>query len=245
MIITKDIKMADVILQNHHLLSVISRFGIQLGFGDKSVKEVCEIYEVNLDFFLEIINSFNDPDFYPQHNLEKFSLKLIIDFLYQAHAFYMEQKIPEIAKMINQLVKDSPKDQQKTMYLIERFFNEYQQQLKEHIEREEKTVYPYIIKLEDYILQKDQSEETRSTLNLYQIEDYAEEHDNIEDKLSELKNILIKYLPPQRDYVLCYKILGQLAHLEEDMNNHSEMENKVLVPRVKMMEQTFKALEQK
>jgi len=243
MIITENIKMADVILHNHHLLSVISRFGIQLGFGDKTVKTVCEEYHVNLDFFLEIINAFNDPDFYPQHNLEKFPLKLIIDFLYKAHAFYLEHKIPELSAMIEKLVSNSPKDQQNTMQLIQSFFDEYQKQLREHIEREENLVYPYIMNLEDYILGKNQSAKNYTDLNAYQIEDYAEEHDNIEERLFELKNILIKYLPPQPDYILCYKILGQLAHLEDDMNKHSDMENKVLVPRVQMMEQEFKKIE--
>jgi len=245
MIITENIKMADVILQNHHLLAVINRFGIELGFGDKSVKEICSDYQLNTDFFLEIINAFNDPDFYPQHNLEKFPLKLIIDFLRKAHSFYLEQKIPEIATMIEQLVKVSPESQQKTMQMIQRFFKEYQQNLKEHITREEIVVYPYILKLEEYLQSPSKSKESYTELIRYQIENYADEHDSIEDSLQELKTIIIKYLPPQEDYFLCYKILGQLDHLAEDMNNHTEMENKVLVPRVQIMEQILKGLERK
>ena len=243
MIITENIKMADVILQNHHLLAVINRFGIQLGFGDKSVNEVCDEYQISTDFFLEIINTVNDPDFYPQHNLEKFPLKLIIDFLLKAHSFYLEQKIPEIALMIDQLVEASPDNQQKTMQMIQVFFKEYQQHLKEHINREEALVYPYVLKLEDYLYHSTKSKESYEELMRYQIENYAQDHDNIEDTLHELNTIIIKYLPPQKDYFLCYKILGQLDHLAEDMNNHSEMENKVLVPRVKIMEQILKDLE--
>ncbi|RUA23903.1 MAG: hypothetical protein DSY76_08715 [Bacteroidetes bacterium] len=245
MIITENIKMADVILQNHHLLAVINRFGIALGFGDKSVKEVCQDYQLNTDFFLEIINAFNDPDFYPQHNLEKFPLSLIIDFLRKAHSFYLEQKIPEISGMIDKLVQSSPDNQQKTMQMIQIFFKEYQQNLREHIAREEAVVYPYILKLENYLQSPTKSEEAYEELMRYQIENYAEEHDNIEDSLQELKTIIIKYLPPQQDYFLCYKILGQLDHLAEDMNNHTAMENKVLVPRVQIMEQILKGLERK
>jgi len=245
MLITENTKMADVILQNHHLLAVINRFGIELGFGDKSVKEICQEYQLNTDFFLEITNAFNDPDFYPQHNLEKFPLKLIIDFLRKAHSFYLEQKIPEIATMIEQLVKASPDNQQKTMQMIQRFFKEYQQNLEEHIKREELVVYPYILKLEEYLQSPTKNKEAYTELMRYQIENYAEEHDSIEDSLQELKTIIIKYLPPQQDYFLCYKILGQVDHLSEDMNNHTEMENKVLVPRVQIMEQILKGLERK
>jgi regulator of cell morphogenesis and NO signaling len=40
--ITKDMKMADIIHHAYQLLPVITRFDIQLGFGDKTVHEVCE-----------------------------------------------------------------------------------------------------------------------------------------------------------------------------------------------------------
>ena len=40
MLITKNIKMADVIHMNYFTLSVLNRFGIELGFGDKTVEQV-------------------------------------------------------------------------------------------------------------------------------------------------------------------------------------------------------------
>ena len=36
-------KMIDLISDNYSLLQVMSRFGLSLGFGDKTVKEVCEL----------------------------------------------------------------------------------------------------------------------------------------------------------------------------------------------------------
>ena len=34
-------KLSDLIIDNYSILMVMSRFGISLGFGDKSVREVC------------------------------------------------------------------------------------------------------------------------------------------------------------------------------------------------------------
>ena len=39
--ITRDMKMADVIHLDYTLLPVITRFGINLGFGDRTVEKVC------------------------------------------------------------------------------------------------------------------------------------------------------------------------------------------------------------
>ena len=65
-------RMADLIHANYSLLPVFNRFDIQLGFGDKTVAEVCLHQGVNVNFFLEIINSFHDHDYFPQVHLQTF-----------------------------------------------------------------------------------------------------------------------------------------------------------------------------
>ena len=45
-------KMIDLISDNYSLLQVMSRFGLSLGFGDKTVKEVCEMNGVDCILFL-------------------------------------------------------------------------------------------------------------------------------------------------------------------------------------------------
>jgi regulator of cell morphogenesis and NO signaling len=238
MIFNKEIKMADVILNNHHLLSVISRFGIELGFGDQNISEVCKAHQVNVDFFLEIINAFNEPTYLPENHLHTFPLSLIISYLKNTHTYYMGRKIPEIQGMIDQLLELNKESTYKELSLLDKFFKDYSQHLSQHIDREEKVVYPYILRLEEFINFPDQfSEDEIEHLRVYAIERYVEEHDDIEESLFELKSLMIKYLPPINNKTLCYKILGQLGHLERDIKDHSNMENKVLVPRVRMMEE--------
>ena len=49
-------KMSDLICENYALLQVLSRFGVPLGFGDRSVKEVCEMNQVDCNTFLTVVN---------------------------------------------------------------------------------------------------------------------------------------------------------------------------------------------
>lgn len=49
-------KMIDLISDNYSLLQVMSRFGLSLGFGDKTVKEVCELNGVDCRTFLIVVN---------------------------------------------------------------------------------------------------------------------------------------------------------------------------------------------
>lgn len=71
------------------------------------------------------------------------------------------------------------------------------------------------------------------------IETYESTHDDVEVKLSDLKNLLIRHLPSLFCKELCQKLLTELFRLENDLKIHSFMEDKVLVPKVKCLELKF------
>ena len=134
MIITPTMKMADVIIQNHHLLAIIDRFGIKLGFGEKTVNQVCENYNIPVNFFVEIVNTFNNPDFFSKKNMERFPLSLIVDYLKKTHRFYLEVKGPEIRNVINDMINTKNTKTKHAVSLIQNFFEDYADQITQHIE---------------------------------------------------------------------------------------------------------------
>ena len=46
LLFTERMKMADLVHANYRLLYVLPRFGIQLGFGDKSIEEICRAHNL-------------------------------------------------------------------------------------------------------------------------------------------------------------------------------------------------------
>jgi regulator of cell morphogenesis and NO signaling len=234
--ITKDMKMADVILHNYQLLPVISRFGIRMGFGEKTVQEVCLEYDFNSDFFVEITNSFIDDEYIPQTDLKSFPVSLIVYYLHKTHEYYLEEKVPEIESMINEMVKCSEGDKNKRK-LVGDFFLEYKKELTNHILREEEKVQPYVLEIESAFNNNSLPADLFKKIKKYSIEDFASEHDNVVEKLNDLKNIIIKYLPPCTNMSLSNKILIELFRLEKDLNAHARLEDKVLIPKVFRMEQ--------
>ncbi len=233
--ITRDMKMAEVIHHDYMLLPVITRFGINLGFGDKSVEQICKEVNINLDFFLEITNSFIDDEYIPQKELGSFPVSLMIDYLKKTHDYYLNEKIPELEEMINKMSSSIPAEKKKAM-LIKNFFLEYRNELENHIMREEKKVQPYILEIEDAYLKQNLTPALNEKIKTYSMKDFASEHDNVEEKLFDLKNIIIKYMPPCVDKALCNRILIELFRLEKDLNAHASLEDKVLIPKVADME---------
>ena len=54
-------KLSYVIANDYRLLQVMSRFGISLGFGEKTITEVCRQCGVDAETFLTIINYVRQP----------------------------------------------------------------------------------------------------------------------------------------------------------------------------------------
>ena len=60
-----DMKLADVIHADYSLLLLLHRFGINLGFGDKTVRECCEANHVSCTLFLMICNVYSNEQYLP------------------------------------------------------------------------------------------------------------------------------------------------------------------------------------
>ena len=231
--------MADVVHLNYLLLQVITRFDIRLGFGNQTVEEVCRKNKVNVEFFLEIVNSYHDPEYFPDKELQHFKLELIVNYLKMTHNYYLEEKIPEIEYLIQSLIKTSCKENKERLELLNRFFKEYKEELIDHVDREESIVMPYVQDIEDAYVSGSADENILKKIKSYSIDDFAKGHNNVEDKLFDLKNIIIKFLPPPKDITICKNILIELFRLEKDLNNHERIEDKVLIPKVRQMEKAI------
>ncbi|RLD81780.1 MAG: hypothetical protein DRJ10_05760 [Bacteroidetes bacterium] len=240
-LITKDQELANLIYTDIELLSLLRRFNIKLGVGDKSIEEVCKSNGVNVDFFLEIVNIFHNKNYFPTAKLQSFSISLIVNFLKESHIYYNEEMIPAIEALIHQLVWTGD-DHERNLKILKKFFNEYRKEVKAHTQQEEETVYPYTVFVEESCMKNKNIKACYEKMQEYSITNYAEEHNNIEEKLTDLKNIIIKYLSPSRNQDIAFKVLSELFKLEKDLNHHAAIEEKILVPKILEMEKKLKNL---
>ncbi len=227
-------KMAELIHLNYNILSILYRFDIKLGFGDKTIDEVCKEHNINTKFFLEIANAFINKDYSPEDNLQNFSIELIVNYLQKTHIYYTKEKIPEILKLINNLKFKT--NSQRNIDLLKDFFTQYSSEFNQHIKREDDFIYPYVISLQKAFDTKQISKADIDLINKKPISSYQIEHENVEEKLYDLKNILIKYLPPATNQKTINIILSKLFKLEDDLNEHTRIENKVMIPKAIKLE---------
>ena len=80
-IISADMKMADIIHIDLYNLFIINRFGIRLGFGDKTIKEVCEKENVDHRLFTTVCNINNSTTNISKTDIHTEHILQLVEFL--------------------------------------------------------------------------------------------------------------------------------------------------------------------
>ena len=218
-----NMKMADLVEANYHLLAVLTRFGIEGGFGERTVREICEKNRLDTDTFVLICNVFSDKAYQPSEEiLRDGHIDDILRYLHQSHDYYTSNALVLLASTIEDLIKPCEDAQKKVIW---QFFADYKSELDKHFAYEEGEVIPYV---QNLLLGKRNPS--------YSIDRFEENHSNIEEKLSDLKSLILKSLPPVCDDRLRVRLLNYIFALQNDLDSHTAIEDNILVPMVRLIE---------
>ncbi len=234
----KEQKISTLIHNNYRLIPIISRFGINFGFGDKTIAQICDENNINPFFFLEIIKMFYKEHYMPNKSVMKTFIPETIDYLLKSHKYYNEIKIPLIEQLITSLFWIETKNNV-NRNILKKFFNEYKKEVIEHTANEEENIYPYIIEIHAQYKSNNENLNLINKIKSQSITNYADKHESLNSALLDLKNIIIKYLPPAINNQTAEQIVEEIFKLEKDMDDHTKIEDTILVPIIKEMEQNI------
>lgn len=221
--------LAELIGDDFNLLQVMSRFGIALGFGDKSVDEVCRENNVDTDTFLAVCNFVSQglkPSFDEYMSLHVESL---LAYLRKSHTFYLDFLLPGIRHMFVEAVDCSTRNE--IGFLILKFFDDYVAEIKCHQDYESDHFFTYVENLLKGVRPADVS------LQHFEDDHVHLDHDKlIAQKMADLKNIIIRYSPSSANKDLLNDALMHLCRFEKDMDVHTRLEDTIFIPVVSMLE---------
>lgn len=213
--------MANLIADDYRLIQVMSRFGIHMGFGDKTVAEVCADSGVDCATFLAVVN-FVVAGFTSFDSSEKLSVEALLHYLRQSHIYFLDYCLPAIRRKLIDGISLRSTD---VSFLILKFFDEYMHEVRTHMEYEEMTVFKYV----NALLAGENTDG-------YKIATYSEHHDLVSSKLKELKNIIIKYCPKDARTNLLNDALYDIYRCEDELESHCHVEDCMLVPAIMRLE---------
>ena len=220
-----DDQMISLIADNYNVLDSLGRFGINLGFGDKTVSEVCESQGVDTYTFLAIIN-FSVNGYKNFDDNERMSIPTLLHYLKASHDYFLDFQLPAI----RQELKEALDEKDNLARLIMKLYDSYAHEIRGHMRYEEQNMFPYVEKLLNNELDEN-----------VDIQTFSKHHGQITQKLRELKNIIIKYLPSnsQRNNKLM-AVLYDLYKNEEWLGAHSQVEDFIFIPAIRLKEKQLR-----
>lgn len=214
-------RMSALIEENPSLLLLLEHFEIDFTVSDKTVSQLCAEYNIPYDVFVMFANLYNG--FHPEDaQIEDLKdIGTIIRFLKNSHQYYKTDKYPEIISIINELQSVTGNAEVK---LIENFFKDYFTEVLEHLDYEDKTAFPFFMQHAEDLKKSDK--------HVFAANDYLEHHTDIETKLADLKNLLLKHIFISKAFALRRKLFMSLLELEFDLHIHALIEEKILLPLI-------------
>ena len=213
--------MCDLVCDRYAVLQVMSRFGIALGFGDKTIAEVCAENKVDTATFLAVVNMLMN--FGNGAELAgEVSVRSLTDYLHNSHGYFLDFRLPAIRRKLIEAIDCSHND---VAFAILRFFDEYVAEVHKHMDYEEQKVFPYV----EGLLRGEHPEG-------YSIDIFRRHHDQVEAKLAELKRIIIRYYPSGSTNEL-NGVLFDIFTCERDLASHNDIEDRLFIPAIKRLEE--------
>ena len=223
----KKMKMSDLIDVDFRLLLLLHHLKISLGFGEKTVETVCLEHDFDADCFIFLANLWsNKGTLNVDKEFDRLPLEPFLYYLKCTHSYFLEFRLPNIRRKLKALFSTAKGGLQQ---VVLDFFDSYYAEVDEHMTYEDKVVFPYV-----------QSLMSASEDKNYSIEIFQERHNDIEEKVNDLKQLLLKYVEGSQNQSLIVNILMELYMSEEELTMHSFIEDNLVIPKVKILEQESK-----
>lgn len=216
-------KMAALIESDCHLLPILSRLGMTSSFGEQTIEQTCDHYGIDAATFCLICNVYSSSGFKPSAwEIALAKPDDVVFYLHASHNYYLDSALTVLEPKLEELLKACTAKQSEA---VRKFFSEYETELRSHFSFEEEKVFPYIKKLIGGGSSTD-----------FNIDKFKDNHSNVDEKLGDLKSIIMKSLPDNCDGNLRLEILDLICHLQRDLARHTCVEEDVLIPLVRRME---------
>ena len=218
-IISPNTKLSQIIIDDPTIITVLNRFGISLGVGDTTIEQVCADKHMNVAFFTTILNTFRDPNFFPEKILYSFQAHFIVDYLNKTNQSYLQFQLPNIERHLHLLISKSDA-QNSNLLIIMKFFSEVKTELMKRIDDDKNRWFPEILALEN---RQDNKVECTAM-------EVDESHDSIEDKIHDLISMFVIHLTGDYDVNLGQAVLLALDSLKKDISQNNRIRKRILMP---------------
>lgn len=206
--------------------------------GDQTISEACSKAGVEADLLIEQLEevlSDSDPDTEYINNME---LSALADYIINRHHSYVQKNIPFLKQNLDKIAEVHG-DNHPELATIRDEFYESAGDLTMHMQKEELLLFPYVKQMEQAKKENKSIPAPPFGSVSSPIAAMMAEHENEGERYERLSKMTNGYQVPD-DGCTTYEVtFKQLADFEKDLHRHIHLENNILFPKAKTLEESF------
>ncbi len=228
----------EIALEQPSSIRVFEKFGIDYCCGGrKPLAEACT--EGNLEFNAVIAAleaAAKTPDSEAE-NWAGMSLESLITHIVTSHHAYVKRELPRLAKLAEKVVnRHGPTKTE--LPVIEAILAQLDEELSQHLGKEEAVLFPYIANLERAVAIGAAKPQSCFETVANPIAMMTQEHEGAGTLLAEIRRLSHDFTTPEDACPTFHAFYDGLKEFEQDLHQHIHLENNILFPRAIKLEQS-------
>ena len=228
----------ELALENPAVTRVFEKLGIDYCCGgNKSLEEACRAANLSMDAVIDSLEMADHSacEVQTDPGWQTVPMADLISHIKSTHHKYTREEMARLAPLFDKVCsahgQNHPELQQ-----IRANFHGLVQELTTHMMKEEKVLFPYIVRMEEAVIQKEPvlPSSFGSVQNPVSMMEY--EHDSAGSQLRAMREASSGYTAPPGACISYQTLYKALTDFEADLHQHIHLENNMLFPRAIAME---------
>jgi regulator of cell morphogenesis and NO signaling len=226
----------EIALNQPSSIRVFEQFGIDYCCGGrKPLAIACTEQDVEIGALLTALANAASESRPELTNWGKASLENLAGHIVSQHHEYAKKELPRLDTLAQKVVA-AHESQHGEVVAIQSALQALDQELTQHLLKEEQILFPYIAQLE--VALASGSARPHGCFGTVEnpIAMMMQEHDGAGQLLAEIRELSSNFIPPQGACPTYHAFYAGLKEFEQDLHQHIHLENNILFPRAIEME---------
>lgn len=221
----------EIALEQPTAIRVFERFGIDYCCGGrKPLAEACAAVNLEIDSVLAALEmAEKEPGVKVESWTEK-SLKSLSAHIVSKHHAYVKRELPRLAVLADKVVRRHGATKPELPAIAGRL-TELDEELTQHLAKEEAVLFPYIAALERSVASGVPRPASCFDTVRNPIAMMTQEHDAAGALIAEIRRLSGDFTTPEGACPTFHALYDGLKEFEQDLHQHIHLENNVLFPR--------------
>jgi regulator of cell morphogenesis and NO signaling len=228
MTITPETTVAEIATATPATIRVFQQHHIDFCCGGKiPLDAACKARGLDLGLVLTDLQSALAPAA-AQPNWANASLKSLVEHIQRQYHAPLRAELPRLSAMLDKVVSRHGEQMPETLLTLQRTFARLQRELLEHMAKEDRVLFPFVIALEagGQPFVADAEDRVKGPIAMMEAD-----HEEAGAALEFIRETTGGYAPPEWACPTFRGLYYGLAQLETDMHVHVHLENNILFPR--------------